>query len=97
MNCPTHLRPTMTEATIPTLRFLVGALYKVWTCKSSIDGGNLVFQTTDPNISWRGVNENGKELSEGTYFYVCKVYESRVGGVVLRPGVLQGYIELVRG
>lgn len=59
--------------------------------------GNLVFQTTDPNISWRGVNENGKELSEGTYFYVCKVYESRVGGVVLRPGVLQGYIELVRG
>ncbi|MDO8367946.1 MAG: gliding motility-associated C-terminal domain-containing protein [Saprospiraceae bacterium] len=59
--------------------------------------GNLVFQTTDPNISWNGTNEGGKELSEGTYFYVCKVYESRVGGVVLRPGVLSGYIELVRG
>ncbi|MBP6810024.1 MAG: gliding motility-associated C-terminal domain-containing protein [Saprospiraceae bacterium] len=59
--------------------------------------GNLVFQTTDPNISWSGKNEGGNELSEGTYFFVCKVYESRVGGVVLRPGVLSGYIELVRG
>ena len=59
--------------------------------------GNLVFQTTDPNINWNGMNEGGKELAEGTYFYVCKVYESRVGGVVLRPGVLSGYIELVRG
>ena len=59
--------------------------------------GNLVFQTTDPNISWSGKNETGKELSEGTYFYVCKVYESRVSGIVLRPGVLRGYIELVRG
>ncbi|MBC7775785.1 MAG: gliding motility-associated C-terminal domain-containing protein [Phycisphaerae bacterium] len=74
-----------------------------WRFVQSIDmqifnrWGNLVFQTTDPNINWRGANENGKELSEGTYFFVCKVYESRVGGVVLRPGVLSGYIELVRG
>lgn len=59
--------------------------------------GNLVFQTTDPNLNWRGVNENGKELSEGTYFFVCKVYESRVEGIVLRPEVLKGYIELIRG
>ncbi|MFN0216035.1 MAG: gliding motility-associated C-terminal domain-containing protein [Saprospiraceae bacterium] len=59
--------------------------------------GNLVYKTNDPNINWRGANENGNQLAEGTYFYVCKVYESRVGGVVLRPGVLSGYIELVRG
>jgi len=59
--------------------------------------GNLVFQTTDPNINWAGTNEQGQALAEGTYFYVCKVYESRVSGVVLRPGVLSGYIELVRG
>ncbi|MFN0034067.1 MAG: gliding motility-associated C-terminal domain-containing protein [Saprospiraceae bacterium] len=59
--------------------------------------GNLVFQTTDPAISWRGTNEAGKALAEGTYFFVCKVYERRVGGVTLRPGVLSGYIELVRG
>lgn len=59
--------------------------------------GNLVFETNDPNINWQGTNENGKELAEGTYFFVCKVYENRVSGVALRPGVLSGYIELVRG
>lgn len=59
--------------------------------------GNLVFRTTDPAINWSGVNLDGNELAEGTYFYVCKVYESRVEGVVLRPDVLSGYIELVRG
>jgi gliding motility-associated-like protein len=59
--------------------------------------GNLVFQTTEPTINWNGTNESGKELAEGTYFYVCKVYEWRVGGIVLRPDLLQGYIELIRG
>lgn len=59
--------------------------------------GNLVFQTADPAIIWGGTNQSGQQLAEGTYFFVCKVYESRVGGVVLRPGVLSGYIELIRG
>jgi gliding motility-associated-like protein len=59
--------------------------------------GNLVFKTSDPNINWRGANEKGSPLAEGTYFYVCRVYELRAGGVVLRPDVLSGYIELIRG
>jgi len=59
--------------------------------------GNLVFQTTDPNLNWNGNNEQGVQLAEGTYFYVCKVYENRVDGVVLRPDLLSGYIELIRG
>ncbi len=59
--------------------------------------GNLVFATTDPAIRWNGTTSGGKDLPEGTYFYVCKVYENRVGGVVLRPDVLSGYIELIRG
>lgn len=59
--------------------------------------GNLVYKTDNPAINWNGNNESGQQLSEGTYFFVCKVYESRVGGVVLRPGVLSGYIELIRG
>lgn len=59
--------------------------------------GNLVFQTTDPNLNWNGQSEGGKDLSEGTYFYVCKVYERRVGGVLLRTDLLRGYIELIRG
>lgn len=74
-----------------------------WRFVASIDlqifnrWGNLVFQTTQPEINWTGANENGKELAEGTYFYTCRVYEQRVDGVVLRPEVLSGYIELIRG
>ncbi len=59
--------------------------------------GNLVFETQDAAINWNGTNEQGKTLNEGTYFYVCRVYEKRVTGAVLRPDVLNGYIELVRG
>lgn len=59
--------------------------------------GNLVFQTTDPALNWTGADLSGKELSDGTYFYLCKVYEKRVGGTVLRSDVLSGYIELIRG
>lgn len=59
--------------------------------------GNLVFETSDPAINWTGRNLQGKDVAEGTYFYVCKVYERRVEGVVLRPDALSGYIELIRG
>ncbi len=59
--------------------------------------GNLVFATQDPAILWNGKNTEGKDVVEGTYFYVCKVYENRVGGEVLRPDVLSGFIEVIRG
>ncbi|TNE67886.1 MAG: gliding motility-associated C-terminal domain-containing protein [Bacteroidetes bacterium] len=59
--------------------------------------GNVVFETTDPSINWNGRNSAGNEVAEGTYLYVCKVYERRVDGVVLRPDVLSGYIEIIRG
>ena len=59
--------------------------------------GNLVFATQDPSILWNGKNTEGKDVAEGTYLYVCKVYENRVGGEVIRPDVLSGYIEVIRG
>ncbi len=59
--------------------------------------GNLVFATQDPSIRWNGKNTEGKDVAEGTYLYVCKVYENRVGGEVIRPDVLSGYIEVIRG
>lgn len=58
--------------------------------------GNLVFTATDPVLNWNGTDQQGKELAPGSYYFVCKVFESRVGGVVLRPELLSGYIELVR-
>ncbi len=59
--------------------------------------GNLIFETNNPAIEWNGRNSAGNEVPEGTYFYLCKVYERRVEGIILRPEALTGYIELNRG
>lgn len=57
--------------------------------------GNLVYKTKDPYFQWDGVSLLSKEsISEGTFFYVCTVYESRVKGIVKR--VLKGNIQVVR-
>lgn len=59
--------------------------------------GNLIFETSNPAIEWDGRNSAGNDVPEGTYFYICKVYERRVGGIELRPEALSGFIELNRG
>ena len=58
--------------------------------------GQVVFETQDPSLNWTGVNLKGEDLAEGTYYYVCKVFERRVSGVPQRPVALSGFIELVR-
>lgn len=59
--------------------------------------GELVFETTDPDINWNGDNLNGDNLAEGVYHYTCVVYESRVTGVVQQSEILRGFIQLVKG
>jgi gliding motility-associated-like protein len=59
--------------------------------------GNKVFSTTDAAIKWDGKNESGVDLAEGVYYYVCKVFEKRVEGIVEQQEVRKGYIELIRG
>lgn len=59
--------------------------------------GQLVYQTNDPNLNWNGKNLNGEDLSEGVYYYTCRVFERRVSGIVQTPEILSGYIELIRG
>ncbi|MEL7020781.1 MAG: gliding motility-associated C-terminal domain-containing protein, partial [Bacteroidota bacterium] len=58
--------------------------------------GGLVFETTDPQLNWNGQDMSNNELAEGTYFYVCRVLERRVNGIVQRPELLRGYITLAR-
>lgn len=58
--------------------------------------GGLVFETTDPDILWDGRDSSGTELSDGTYFYVCKVFEQRVQGIVPAASLLEGYIQILR-
>lgn len=57
--------------------------------------GNLVYKTKDPYFQWDGISTQNKQaLSEGTFFYVCNVYEPRVKGTVKR--VLKGTVQLIR-
>ena len=58
--------------------------------------GQLIYSTENPDLEWDGTNENGKAVAPGTYYYVCKVFEQRVSGVVEREEPLTGWIELVR-
>lgn len=47
--------------------------------------GVLVFKTEDPDINWNGIHSFSSELvTEGVYFYVCKVYEIRLAGLSVR-------------
>lgn len=59
--------------------------------------GQLVHETTDPDINWDGTNLNGKPLAAGVYYYHCYVYEDRLDGVLKRPDQLSGFIHIIYG
>lgn len=59
--------------------------------------GALVFETSDPQISWDGTNQNGDELADGVYYYNCLVLESQIGNNSGQGiGKLTGSIHLLR-
>ncbi len=56
--------------------------------------GQLVFETTDPDINWDGSYIlNGKQLKSGVYFYTCLVNEIRLSGIEQRT--LQGHLTII--
>lgn len=58
--------------------------------------GTLVFDTTVPDIFWKGEDRNTGELcGDGVYFYIIDVFEIRLAGIV--PYTLRGNIQLVDG
>jgi len=59
--------------------------------------GGLVFETTNPDLNWDGTNLSRKNLEEGVYFYTCRVFETRVVGVMEQEAILNGPIHLIRG
>lgn len=55
--------------------------------------GNLVYETTDPDINWDGRNKDNKKIvSPGVYYYICDVYEPRITGLYLRN--ITGFIHV---
>lgn len=59
--------------------------------------GNVIFETTNPNINWDGNNRAGNKVPDGTYYYTCKVFETieTMTGIE-NTIILTGYIELIR-
>lgn len=59
--------------------------------------GNLVHETTDPNISWDGTDiKTGKALPTAVYYYVCEVFFNTLEGEQQLSEPLSGYIHLFR-
>jgi gliding motility-associated-like protein len=55
--------------------------------------GSIVFQSTDPDILWNGTNpETGNVVSDGTYYYTCRVFTIQLSG--LEPVDLSGYVTI---
>ena len=99
-NCPSYQLPNtftpngdgQNELFIPyPFRFIESVEFKVFN-----RWGNLIFETTDPQLNWNGTNLSGKEVASGVYFYSCKVFERRVNGILQSPELLKGYIEVLR-
>jgi gliding motility-associated-like protein len=58
--------------------------------------GGIVFETTDPNIRWGGENiQEGELVTDGTYFYVCRVFTKRLTGLEIVD--LSGYVTVFAG
>jgi len=58
--------------------------------------GQLVFETTDPDINWDGkYYRNGQDVSQGVYYYVCEVFMIRLSGIETKT--LTGFVHLLGG
>lgn len=75
----------------PNVRFIAKIEFKVFN-----RWGNLIFETTDPNINWDGKNLKGEDVAESVYYYQCKIFEQRVNGIVAKDEILSGFIHVFR-
>ncbi len=56
--------------------------------------GQLVFRTSDPDISWRGtLMDSNEPVPDGVYFYVCTVEFQRLSGP--EPMILKGHVQIM--
>ncbi|MEN8927410.1 MAG: gliding motility-associated C-terminal domain-containing protein, partial [Flavobacteriales bacterium] len=97
-NCPIYFLPNVftpnadgkNDKFIPLLPFkfiqsVDFIIYNRW--------GSVVYRTDDPMINWDGRDqESGKPVSDGVYFYVCRVYGLRLSG--LEETKLKGSISI---
>ena len=60
--------------------------------------GVKVYQTEDPTLGWDATTLGGEPVSDGTYHYICRVFEQTAdgGSVEVDGPPLSGFIEVVR-
>ena len=58
--------------------------------------GNLIFETSNPQINWDGNTSSGQQVDEGVYHYVCEVFERSISGLEQRSDLLEGFVQLIR-
>jgi len=57
--------------------------------------GKMVFETKEPDINWDGKDKTTNQpCSDGTYFFVCDVFEITLTGTVKRS--IQGSLTMLR-
>jgi len=56
--------------------------------------GQVIFNTTDPDINWDGTaQDSGEVVSDGVYYYVVQVNQITLEGIV--PKTITGYLHLL--
>ncbi len=58
--------------------------------------GNLLYETTDPELLWDGQNLGGDDVDDGTYYYSCELLQRNTIGILEVTETLSGYIEVLR-
>lgn len=99
-NCPTYRLPNIFTPGGDGMNDIFGPFPYKFVHSISIQifnrWGNLVFETTDADIMWDGVNiKTKKQCSDGVYYYVCIVNEIKLEGI--RPRILKGFVHLMSG
>jgi gliding motility-associated-like protein len=55
--------------------------------------GMVIFETTDPDINWDGINQKtGQIAAEGVYYYVCEINRERLNGSERK--IVKGFVQL---
>jgi len=58
--------------------------------------GNIIYETNEPEINWDGIDTKGKEVSEGSYYYTCTVFEDSSDSGTVEANLLSGHIQILR-
>lgn len=72
-------------------RFVTSVDFKVFN-----RWGNLIFETSNPDILWSGVSTDGTEVTPGTYYYTCKIFENSFESEPVELDFLSGNLQLFR-